>query len=73
MGYVTFNMHVRFQCITAASIKMTAFVDPCSLAEADWCFRGEYSNQHQVHYRPDNGGSTHFWDIGLLQRNYAVL
>jgi hypothetical protein len=73
MGYVTFNMHVRFHYTTAAGIKMTASVDPCSLAEADWCFRGEYCNQHQVDYLPDNGGSTHFWDIGLLQRDYTVL
>jgi hypothetical protein len=33
---------VGFQVLTAASMKMTAFLDiaPCSLVEVDRCFRG---------------------------------
>jgi hypothetical protein len=45
---------VRFQDLTAASIKMTVFWDvaPCSLVEIDRRFRG-------VLHRPDDGGSKH--------------
>jgi hypothetical protein len=40
----THGCHMRFQVLTAASIKMTALwnVAPCSLVEVDWCFRGAY-------------------------------
>jgi hypothetical protein len=35
---------VRFQVLTAAIKKMTAFwvITPCSLVEVDWRFRGAY-------------------------------
>jgi hypothetical protein len=26
-----------------------------------------------LHYRPDNTGSTHVWNVGVLARNYTVL
>jgi hypothetical protein len=37
-------VNVRFQVLTAPSMKMTAFRDvaPCSLVEVDGCFRGAY-------------------------------
>jgi hypothetical protein len=39
---------VRFQVLTAASVRMTAFWDiaPCSITEAD-CFRSMYCLHHQ--------------------------
>jgi hypothetical protein len=41
---------VRFQVLTAASIKMTTFWDivTCSLVEVVWRFRGTYCLHHQV-------------------------
>jgi hypothetical protein len=58
---------MRFQILTATSKKMTAFWDiaPCSLVDVDRRFRA-------IH-RPDNGGITHLWKFGLLQRNYTAL
>jgi hypothetical protein len=40
---------VRFQVLTATSIKMTVFwgVSPCNLVETDRCFRGVCCLQHQ--------------------------
>jgi hypothetical protein len=40
---------LRFQVLTAASMKMTAFWDiaPCSLVKVDQCFRGSYCLHHQ--------------------------
>jgi hypothetical protein len=42
---------VRFQVLTAASLKITAFCDiePCSVVEVDRRFRGVYC-LHQDHY-----------------------
>jgi hypothetical protein len=62
--------HVRFQIFTAVSLKMTAFwaTQPCSLVEVDRRFGGVYCLHHQ-----GNGGSTHLWDIGVLQRDYRAL
>jgi hypothetical protein len=56
--------NMRFQVLTAASMKMTAFWDivPCSLVEVDRRFRG-----------PDDGGSTNLWNVGLFQRYYMAL
>jgi hypothetical protein len=52
----TAQNNVRFQVLTAASMKMTAFwkIVPCSLAEVDTRFRDAY-----CFYRPDDGSSTH--------------
>jgi hypothetical protein len=46
---------VRFQVLTAASMKITVFWDValCSLVEIDWCFRGASG------HCPDVGGSKH--------------
>jgi hypothetical protein len=53
---------VRFQFRMALSMKMTAFSDiaPYSITEVDQHFRG------------DDGGSTHLWNIGQLVQNYMV-
>jgi hypothetical protein len=50
---------MRFQVLTAASIKMTAFRDIalCSIVEADRRFRGAYCFHHQGDghlYHPDD-------------------
>jgi hypothetical protein len=49
---------MRFQVLTAASMKMTAVwnVAPCSLIEADRRIRGVYC----LHHHPDDIGSKHF-------------
>jgi hypothetical protein len=66
---IYFN-YVRFQVLTTASLKMTAFWDvaSCSLVDVDGRFRGAYCRQHQ---RDD--GSTHLWNVGLLPRDYTVI
>jgi hypothetical protein len=51
-------------------MNMPIFCDtvPCSLVEMDRRFRGAY----YLHYLPDNGGSTHLRNVGLLQLHGAV-
>jgi hypothetical protein len=51
------HRHVRFQVITAASMKMAVFwvVVPCSLLEVYQRFRSACC----LHHRPDDGGSKH--------------
>jgi hypothetical protein len=51
---------VRFQVLTAASMKFRLFCDvaPCSHTEVDRHFRGVYSLQHQGDDHTDDGGST---------------
>jgi hypothetical protein len=34
------------------------------------CFRSMYSVSFNIH-RHDDGGSTHLWNVGLLQRDYT--
>jgi hypothetical protein len=67
---LTWNMKyfVRFQVLTAASMKIRAFWDvaPYSLVGVNRRFRGAYSI-------PGDGGCTHVWNIGLLQRDYMAL
>jgi hypothetical protein len=48
---------MRFQILTAASMKMRAFWDiaPCSLVGIDQCFR----RTAYIIHRPDDGGSAH--------------
>jgi hypothetical protein len=45
-------------------------VAPCSLVKINWRFKGAYCLHH---HRPDNGGSTHLWNVCLLQRDYTVI
>jgi hypothetical protein len=53
------NLSVRFQILTAASMKMTASWDAasCSLAEV---------------YSPDDGGRKHLWNISKLLLDYTA-
>jgi hypothetical protein len=59
---------VRFQVLTAMSMKSTAFWDtgPCSLVEVYRRFRSACIGT-------DDGGSTHLRNVGILQRGYTVL
>jgi hypothetical protein len=52
---------VRFQVLTAASMKMTVFWDvaPCSLVDVYRRFRGTYCLHHQGDECTDDGGSKH--------------
>jgi hypothetical protein len=45
----------------------------CSLVEVDRYFRDVYWLHYQGNERPDDGGSTHLWNVGLLRRDYAAL
>jgi hypothetical protein len=66
---------MRFKVLTAASNKITAFWEtaPCSLVEVGRRFRYAYCLHHRDIHRPDNGGSTHLWNVGLLQREHMAL
>jgi hypothetical protein len=52
---------VRFQVLTATSIKMAVLWDvpPCSLLEIDRRLRGVYYLHNQGYNRPDDEGSKH--------------
>jgi hypothetical protein len=65
-GYHDMFIVVRFQVLTEASKKMTAFwyIAPRSLVEVDWHFRSAYCIHHDD--RPDGGGSTDLWNVDLL-------
>jgi hypothetical protein len=65
---------VRFQVLTAASMKMTVFwvVAPCSLVEVYWCFRSACYLNHQGDC-PDDGVNKHLWNVGILLPDYMVL
>jgi hypothetical protein len=62
---------MRFQVLTAASMKMTALRDitPSSLIEVNRRFRGAYC----LHHHRLDGGSTHLLNAGLNQRDYTAL
>jgi hypothetical protein len=47
--YKLVTLHVRFQVLTAASLKMTAFWDvaPCSVVEVGRRFRDAYCLHHE--------------------------
>jgi hypothetical protein len=64
-----FVYFMRFQALTAASMKLTAFwsIAPCGLVEIDRRFRDAYCLRHQGYH----GGSKHLWNVGLLQRDYT--
>jgi hypothetical protein len=67
-GKKMFN-DVRFQVLTAASMKMTAFwyMAPCSVIKADRRFRGAYS----LHHRPHVGSAP--LKRRCTQRDYTAL
>jgi hypothetical protein len=62
---------VRYQVLTAASMKMRAFWDmgPYRLVEIDWRFKCAYCLHRD---RPDDGGSTHIWNVSLHLRDYKA-
>jgi hypothetical protein len=66
---------VRTSKKTQHFTKMTAFRDiaPCSLVGVHRRFRGVYCLHHQGDDRPDNEGSAHLRNVGLLQRDYTAL
>jgi hypothetical protein len=55
-------------------MKIRAFWDisPCSLVGVDRRFRGMYCLHHH-HQSDDDGGSTHLWNVGLLQWDYTAV
>jgi hypothetical protein len=61
---------VRFQVLTAASMKMNAFWDtvPCSLVEVYRRFRGAY----YLHHRPDDRRNKHLWKVGKILPDYTA-
>jgi hypothetical protein len=63
--------HVRFQVLTAASMKFRVFWDvaPCSHVEVYWSFRGAYC----IHHQGDDGRSTHLWNVSQLRCDYTAL
>jgi hypothetical protein len=71
---------VRFQVLTATSMKMAVFwvVASCSLVEIYRCFRGPCCPHYQddQHYlcfdRLDDGGSKHIWDVDKLLPYYTA-
>jgi hypothetical protein len=49
-------------------------IAPCILIEVDRCFRDENCLRNQDdHDRPDEGGSTHHWNVGLRLPDYIAL
>jgi hypothetical protein len=58
----------HYKLLTGAPLKMRAFLDigPCIVVGVDRRLRGE----HCLHY---DGGSTHLWNVGLLEREYTAL
>jgi hypothetical protein len=64
-------MEMTFQVLTTACIKMTAFwgIAPCSLVKVT-----DVSEVHTaaIIFRPDDEGSKHLWNFGLLWRDYMT-
>jgi hypothetical protein len=63
-----------FQVLMVASMKFTAFWDMalCRIIEVDRYFRLAYCLHHEGYDRPDDGDSKHFWNVGLLLRDYVA-
>jgi hypothetical protein len=61
---------VRYQILTAASVKISVFWDvaPCSLAEVYRCFRGACCLHHQVYNPPDDRGMMTKFLLGTVYR-----
>jgi hypothetical protein len=59
---------VRFQILTAASMKMTVFWDIArwNMVECSRRFRGAYCLNRQG----DDGGSKHLWNVGHYTEQY---
>jgi hypothetical protein len=65
-GWRTNPCLVRFQVLTASSIKMAVFwvVAPCSLVKFYRHFRGACCLHHQGDEYLDDGGSKYLWKVG---------
>jgi hypothetical protein len=61
-----FNLAELYQLV---EISVFWDVAPYSPIEVNRRFRGAYC----LHYRPDDGVSTRFWNVGLLRRDYRSL
>jgi hypothetical protein len=74
VGHHCFNV-ISNLLKTWFNLKFRVFFDvaPCSHVEVDRRFRGAYCLHHQGDDGPDDGGSTHLWNVGPLQRNYTAL
>jgi hypothetical protein len=66
------NIPVRFQVLTAASMKMTAFrgITPCRLVEADRHFTGVYY-LHQQNDHPDDRGCKYLRNVVKFLPDYT--
>jgi hypothetical protein len=66
---------VRFEFLTASSMKMRVFWDiaPYSLAGVDRRFKRAYCFHHPGIQRPDAVRSTQVLNVGLLQQDYTAL
>jgi hypothetical protein len=71
-GNVGTNIGLRFQVLSKVSMKCIAccYIASCCLLEVHRRFRGAYC-LHNL--RPDDGGITRLWNVGLLQRDYSAL
>jgi hypothetical protein len=60
-----FSLLISAECKAVFDFKMTVFwyIAPCNLVEVDRRFRGANWLHHHL---PDDGGSTHLWNVGLL-------
>jgi hypothetical protein len=66
--------HVRFKVLTAASMMFRAVfwvILPCKMT-VDRRFIGAYCLHHQGLLIPDDGGSTHLWNVGRQSFYMAV-
>jgi hypothetical protein len=63
------------EILTAVIMKMAVVwvVAPCNLVWVYQRFRGLYCLHHQGDDRPDDGGSTDFWNVGKLMLVYMAL
>jgi hypothetical protein len=61
--------HADKQSTSEVMIKVFWDVEPCSNVEVDRLFKGAYC----LHHKGDDGGSTHLWNVGQLQRDYTAL
>jgi hypothetical protein len=74
-------MHINMQCfvrfkVLIANVMMKVFwdIEPCNLIELDVSKVRTASMIKAINiYSRDDGGSTHFRNVGLLQQNYMAL
>jgi hypothetical protein len=62
---------VRFQVLTAASMKFRVFWDVASCSHVD--FDGRFRGTYCLHHEADDGGSTHLSNVVQNRLDYRVL